>query len=105
MARSHGRTFASWSSRVTTISSPGSQVLASARARSKVSWVIDRPNTTPPASQPSRSATAARAPTTTSSARRSAAVTAPRFESPAVIVDAIASATWRGTCDPPGPSK
>ncbi len=96
---------ASWSRRVTTISSPGSQVLARARARSKVSWVIERPNTTPPASQPRRSATAARAPSVTSSARRSEAVTAPRLDSPLVIAVAIASATWRGTWDPPGPSK
>ena len=95
----------SWSSRVTTTWSPGTHCLASARDTSYVACVIDRANTTPSASQPSRSATAVRAPTTTSSARRSVAVTVPRLESPAVIVAAIAAATWRGTWLPPGPSK
>ncbi len=104
-ASTHGRMLASWSSRVTTTSSPAPQPLARARARSKVSWVIDRPNTTPPAGAPSRSATAARAPRVISSARRSASVTEPRLASPAVIAPATASATCRGTCDPPGPSK
>ena len=95
----------SWSSRLTTTSSPGPHRDASERAKSKVSCVIDRPNTTPPGSTPSRSATAARAATTTSSARISAAVTEPRFEMPLTSVPATASATTRGTCVPPGPSK
>ena len=56
-AITQGRTLASWSSRVTTTSSPGSQSLASARARSKVSWVMLRPNTTPSGTPPIRSAT------------------------------------------------
>ena len=104
-ACTHGRMLASWSSRVTTTSSPGRHCLASARATSYVAWVIERAKTTPPGWQPSRSATACRAATTTSSARASAAVTVPRLEMPEVIVRAIASATWRGTCVPPGPSK
>ena len=61
-ACTHGRTFASWSSLLTTTSSPGAQSLASARARSKVSWVMLRPKTTPPGSPCSRSAMPARAP-------------------------------------------
>ncbi len=97
--------FPSWSSRVTTTSSPGTHSLASARETSYVACVIDRANTTPPGSHPSRSATALRAATTTSSARRSAAVTNPRLEMPDVIAPATASATCLGTCVPPGPSK
>ena len=42
---------------------------------------------------------------TASSARRSASVTVPRLAMPAVSVRATASATQRGTCEPPGPSK
>ena len=95
-ACTHGRMLESWSSRVTTTLSPGTHCLASARDMSYVACVADRANTTPPASHPSRSATAARAPTTTSSARRSDAVTAPRLERPPVIVAAIASPTCRG---------
>ena len=63
-ASTQGRMLASWSSRVTTTSSPGPQSFARVRATSKVSWVIERPKTTPPGSAPSRSAIAARAPTT-----------------------------------------
>ena len=84
-AVTHGRMLPSWSSRVTTTSSPADHPLASARETSYVSWVIDRPKTTPPASAPSRSATACRAPSTIASARRSAAVTVPRFEIPEQI--------------------
>jgi hypothetical protein len=104
-ARTQGRMFASWSSRVTMTSSPGAQVVASARATSYVIWVIDRPKTTPPGSAPSRSATAARAPSTASSARCSASVTAPLLLMPETSVRATASATTSGTCEPPGPSK
>ena len=80
-ARTQGRMLASWSSRVTITSSPGPQVAASVRARSKVSAVMLRPKTTPRGSTPSRSAIAARAASTTASAARSAAVTEPRFAS------------------------
>jgi hypothetical protein len=104
-ARTHGRTLASWSRRETTTSSPGPQSAASVRARSNVSWVALRPKTTPRGSAPSRSATAERAPRTTSSARRSAAVTRPRLAIDEVSVSATARATGSGTCVPPGPSK
>ena len=104
-AITQGRMLASWSSRVTTTSSPGPQPWAKVRARSKVICVIERPNTIPPGSAPSRSAIAARAPTVTSSARRSASVTVPRLARPAVRVRATASATDCGVCEPPGPSK
>ncbi len=97
--------FASWSSRVTTTSSPGSQVAASERARSNVNAVMLRPNTMPPGSAPRRSPIAARAPSTIASAVRSAAVIVPRLASGEVIVAATASATTAGTCEPPGPSK
>ena len=50
--RTQGRMLASWSSRVTTTSSPGPHCLARARARSYVSCVIERPNTTPPGVTP-----------------------------------------------------
>ena len=100
-----GRMFASWSRRVTTTSSPGSHVAASVRAMANVSSVMLRPNTTPRASAPSRSATAARASWTMPSAVRSASVTVPRLASGLRRVRATASATESGTCDPPGPSK
>ena len=64
-----------------------------------------RPNTTPPGSAPSRSAIAGRAPSTMSSAARSAAVTVPRFAIGEVSAWATASATACGVCEPPGPSK
>ncbi len=104
-ARTQGRTFASWSSRETTTSSPGPQPVASVRARSNVSWVALRPNTMPPGSAPSRSATAERAASTVSSASRSAAVTRPRLAIEEVSVSATARATGSGTWVPPGPSK
>ena len=43
----HGRTLESWSSSLTTTSSPGCHVLASIRETSYVSWVALRPWTTP----------------------------------------------------------
>jgi hypothetical protein len=104
-AYTQGRMLASWSSRVTTTSSPGPQPAASVRARSKLSWVALRPKTTPRGSAPSRSAIAWRAASTVSSARRSAPVTRPRLAIGAVSVPATARATDSGTCVPPGPSK
>ena len=104
-AITHGRTLASWSSLLTTISSPGSQSLAIAREMSNVSWVMLRPNTTPSGTPPSRSATAARAASTTSSALRSAGVSRPRLESGWVMACRIASPTTSGVWVPPGPSK
>ena len=96
---------ASWSSRVTTTSSPGPQSADRVRAISKVSEVIDRPKTTPPGSAPSSRPIAARAPTVVASVSRSGAATSPRWHIPEPIAAATACATWRGTRDPPGPSK
>ena len=104
-AITHGRTLASWSSLVTTISSPGSQVFAIAREMSKVSWVMLRPKTTPSGAPPTRSASAVLAASTVSSALRSAGVSRPRFDSGWVIALRIASPTTSGVCVPPGPSK
>ena len=104
-ASTQGLTFASWSSEVTTTSSPGPHVAASVRATSNVIWVMLRPKTTPRGSAPSRSATALRAATTVSSAMRSDAVTRPRLASGATRVRLTASATGAGTWEPPGPSK
>ncbi len=104
-ARTHGRTFASWSSRVTTISSPGDQVAASVRAMSNVSAVMLRPNTMPRWSAPSRSAIAARALTTIVSAACSPIVIEPRLARGEVMAAATAPATASGTWEPPGPSK
>ncbi len=106
-AITQGRMFESWSSRLTTTSSPGPHSCDAARVRamSMVSWVIERPKTTPPGSTPSRSPTAARAPRVTASVRRSVSVSVPRWHRPPVIVSATARATEEGTCEPPGPSK
>src|SRR6478735_1259054 len=104
-ASTQGRMLASWSRRLTTTSSPGPQSDESVRASWKVSSVAERPKTTPPGSTASRSPIAARASTTTRSARRSAAVTVPRFEMAEVSVSTTAVATVSGTWDPPGPSK
>ncbi len=101
----HGLMLASWSSRLTTTSSPGPHERASVRARWKVSSVADRPKTTPCGSTASRSPIAARADATTASARRSAGVTVPRLDRAAVKVSATADATMSGVCEPPGPSK
>ncbi len=64
-----------------------------------------RPKITPSATAPIRSAIAARAPTTMSSALRSDWVTRSRFEIGDVRVAPTASPTTSGTCEPPGPSK
>ena len=104
-AITQGRTLPSWSSRVTTTSSSGPHSLAIARLTSKVSWVKLRPNTTPPAGAPSRSASASRAPSTARSAFSWATVRSPRLESGRESVSRTASATTSGVCEPPGPSK
>ena len=69
-AISHGRTLASWSRRVQTISSPGLSARPAAAEKAIVSAVMLGPNTTPRSSAPSIRATAARAPSTTSSEAR-----------------------------------
>ena len=101
----HGRTLQSWSSCVTTISSPSDQVFASAREKSYVSCVALRPKTTPRGSAPSRSATASRNASTAFSALRSLAIEVPRLDRGPVRVRAIAAPTTAGVCVPPGPSK
>src|ERR1700712_3981891 len=104
-AITHGRTLASWSSRDTTISSPGRHAPERVRDRSKVSAVMLRPKITPSGSALSRSPTARRHCPTISSAFRSAVVVDPRFASGRNIADRMASATTSGVCEPPGPSK
>ncbi len=98
----HGRTLPSWSSRVTTTSSPGPHDCARVRATWNVSSVMLRPNTMPAGSPFTRSAPARRAPTVMSSALRSAWVVRPRFDSPAMSAPAMAAATTSGVCVPPG---
>ena len=104
-AMTHGRTFASWSRRVTTTSSPGASVRANDRDRCSSSEVAFWPNTTSSGSHPRKSAPArvrlgdqlvdllARAGTRRACSRR-----------PPRIRPAIASITMSGTCEPPGAS-
>ena len=65
-AASHGATFASWSRRVQTISSPGRSPPATARENAKVRAVMLGPKTTPPGSAASSSPTPRRAQATRS---------------------------------------
>ena len=104
-ASTHGRTLASWSSRVTTTSSPGRQCDDRVRDRSKVRAVMLRPKITSSGSTLSRSAMALRHSTTISSALRAAAVVLPRLDIGRSIASRMASATAVGVCEPPGPSK
>ena len=105
-AMTQGRTSPSWSSRVTTTSSPGPQSRDSSRATSIVIAVIDRPNAMPRGSaSPTKLAIAARAPSVISSASRSGACSEPRWHRPALMALPTASATDAGVSDPPGPSK
>ena len=76
-AITHGRTLASWSSRVHTTSSPGASSRQTVAAKRMVSAVMLAPNATPAGSAPSRAATAARAPATSSSVWRAAANSPP----------------------------
>ena len=78
-AITHGRTFASWSRRVTTTSSPGPSVRPTAAESRIVIAVIDGPKATPAGSAPSSRATAARARSTHSSVACAAAKTPPWF--------------------------
>ena len=77
---SHGDTFASWSSAVTTISSPGLSVRATACASWKLSVVMFAPNAIPSGSAPVNSAAAARPRSITSSDSREVRKAPPRFE-------------------------
>ena len=101
----HGRMLASWSSRDTTISSPGAQPRASAADIRYVSAVMLGPKTTPDAAPPVRSATARRASATIAPERSLAANAPPVFPIPARYAAAIASMTGTGTCVPAAPSR
>ena len=76
-AITHGRTLASWSSRVHTTSSPGRRVRPTVAANRIVRSVMLGPKTTPRGSAPSRAPTEARACATTSSVACAAAKTPP----------------------------
>ena len=77
---SHGDTFASWSSAVTTISSPGFIVRATACASWKFSVVMFAPKAIPSGSAPVKSAAAALPRSITSSDSRDVRNAPPRFE-------------------------
>ena len=105
-AISHGRTLASWSRRVHTISSPSASPRAAVAEKRIVSAVIDGPKATPSGAAPSRRPTLARVAATTSSLARacgkcppSLAVLPERIHS--VIASIAASTIWV----PPGPSR
>ena len=104
-ASAHGVTLASWSRRVTTTSSPGPQVRASARLTAKVRLVMFWPKTTSSGRPPRKSAIASRAAATTASASRLAPKAPPMLEVPTRRRPAIASITPAGTWVPPGPSR
>src|SRR4051812_40109655 len=99
-----GRTLASWSSRLTTTSSPGRQVRARARAMAQVSREGSGPRTTPVDTPPTRSATAVRALATNRSARADAGKTPPRSATGMRIACATATTTFSGSSAPAEPS-
>ena len=101
----HGRMLLSWSSRVTTTSSPCRHDLASVRETSKLGCVALRPKTIPDGSAASRSAIARRASQTVRSARCSAAVTKPRLAIAAVSVSCHRCPDHVGDLGAAGPSK
>ncbi len=104
-ASTQGRTFASWSSRVTTISSPGPQSADSTSASRNVSVVMFGPRMTPSGSPPTRSATARRASVTSSSERALAGNSPPVLPIPVRYAPLIASMTGSGTWVPAAPSR
>ena len=101
----HGRTLASWSSRLTTTSSPTFQVFASALARPDVIVVMFGPRITPSGSPPTRSASARRAASTSASARAEEGNAPCRFDSATRRAALTARATLSGINVPAGPSK
>src|SRR4051795_12994042 len=104
-AISHGPTFASWSRRVQTISSPGSSARPAAAANFSVSDVMLGPKTTPCGSAPSSAPTVARVESTSSSVARPASKSPPWFALlPDRIQSAIASIAVSTICVPAGPS-
>ncbi len=105
-AISHGRTLASWSSRVHTISSPGDSVRPTAAENRIVIAVMLGPNATPRASAPSSRATLARASSTISSLARACGNIPPSFAvRPERIQSVIASIAASTIWVPPGPSR
>ena len=76
---SHGATFASWSSRVTTTSSPALHSRAAARVRAKLSVVMFAPNTTSSGEQPSQLEPVRRALATSASVARLVEYSPPTF--------------------------
>ena len=104
-AITHGRTFASWSRRVTTTSSPGPSVRPTAAESRIVIAVIDGPKATPAGSASSSRATDARARSTHASVACAAANTPPWLAlSPERMNSAIASIAESTICVPAGPS-
>jgi hypothetical protein len=101
----HGRTFASWSSRDTTTSSPGRHDCASVRATTYVRAVALGPKTTPSGRPPTRSATAARAAETISPARRPGSKATLRLATARRSVPATASMTGAAAWVPAAPSR
>src|SRR3954471_5617992 len=102
---SHGDTFASWSSAVVTISSPGCSVRAKECVRLKFSVVMLAPNAISSGVAPTKSAAARRPASITKSDSRLAANGPTRVAFRSTRYPAIASTTSRGTCEPPGPSR
>ena len=100
--RSHGATFASWSSSVTTISSPGCSVRATACASAKFSVVMFGPSAISAGSDAVSSAAASRARPMSAFAATDVANAPPSLAVPARSWSRMASATAAGTWDRPG---
>ena len=106
VAITQGRTFASWSSRVTTTSSPGDSVRPTAAESRIVIAVIDGPKATLSGSAPNSRPTAARACSTHSSVAYAAANTPPWLAPrPERIQSSIAAIALSTICVPAGPSR
>src|SRR5215211_5881080 len=105
-AITHGRTLASWSSRVTTTSSPGASVRPTAADSRIVIAVIEGPNATSSGRAPSSRPAAARASSTHSSVACAAANAPPWFAPrPERIHASIAAIAESTICVPAGPSR
>ncbi len=102
---SQGETFASWSSAVTTISSPSRRVRPNARLRRKLSDVMLWPKAVSPGAQPRNVAAFSCASSTSSVVRRLVEYGAPMFALSSRRYRPMASMTSSGHCVPPGPSK
>ena len=103
--RSHGDTFASWSSAVTTISSPGSIVRATACASWKFSVVMFAPKAMPSGSPPVKSAAAARPAPSPRPTRATCGTRRPGSSSSRAGSRSSRRSPRCGTWEPPGPSK